>query len=369
MGTGTAECLTRRALNRAILERQMLLRRAALSATDAIERLAGIQSQVPLSPYVGLWSRLEGFRHDELGRLLVERKAVRLALMRSTIHLVTVRDCLSFRAAIQPVLERSLKETRGRRLVGVDLMAVAAAGRKLVEERPRTIGEIAQRLGERWPGHDSEALAQAVRALVPLVQIPPRGVWGASMQATLTSAESWLGKPLAKPSVQDMVLRYLAAFGPAGVRDAQVWSGLKGLGDLVESLRPRLDVFQAEDSTELFDLPGAPRPDPDTPAPPRFLPEYDNLLLSHADRTRIIADEHRAAVSRANGMKPTVLVDGMVHGTWRIDRAGAAANLVIESFGRITRADRAALGEEGSRLLAFVAGDAGRHDVRFSTRK
>lgn len=349
----------------------MLLRREAVAAADAIEGLVGIQSQVPTSPYVALWSRLEGFRHEELGQLLVGRQAVRIALMRSTIHLVTARDCLAFRPVIQPVLERALTGTYGRRLAGLNMKALAAAGRALMEERPRTPGQLTALLQERFPGRDPRALANAVRALVAMVQIPPRGVWGASMQATHTSAESWLGKPLARKTAPDaLVLRYLAAFGPASVRDVQVWSGLTSLRELMERLRPRLLTFRDANGTELFDLPGAPRPDPDTPAPPRFLAEYDNMLLSYADRSRIIADRHRPFIVTENGIRPTVLVDGLARATWKMERGREATTLVIEPFGPISRPDRAALTEEGNRLLEFAAGDAERRAVRFlSPRK
>jgi len=353
-----------RALNRALLERQFLLRRAKLPALEAVERLVGLQAQSPGAPYVGLWSRLEGFRFEDLAGLISRREVVRVVLMRSTIHLVTGDDCLALRPVVQPVLDRGLKGTFGRRLQGVDLDQVAAAGRVLVEERPRTFAELGPLLRERWPDHDPDALAMAVRTGVPLVQVPPRGLWGASGQATHTSAEAWLDRPASTDSRSDaMILRYLGAFGPATVRDVQVWSGLTGLRAAVERLRPGLLAFRDERGAELFDLPDAPRPDPDTPAPPRFLPEYDNLLLSHDDRTRVIADPHRPLVF----MKGAVLVDGFVRGTWKIDRQKGAASLVVEPFAPLSKRDRAALADEGARLLAVAADGARAHDVRFSS--
>ena len=289
--SGPGSVLGPRALNRALLERQFLLRRAKLPAFQVVERLVGLQAQSPGAPYVGLWSRLDGFRFDELAGLISRREVVRVVLMRSTIHLVTGDDCLALRPVMQTVLDRSLKGTFGRRLQGVEIDQVAAAGRVLVEEWPRTFAELGPLLRERWPDHDPEALAMAVRTGVPLVQVPPRGLWGASGQATHTSVEAWLGRPASSDSRPDkMILRYLGAFGPATVKDVQVWSGLTGLRAAVERLRPGLLSFRDERGAELFDLPDAPRPDPDTPAPPRFLPEYDNLLLSHDDRTRVIAD-------------------------------------------------------------------------------
>jgi len=367
-GNGSGAVLGRRALNRALLARQLLLRRAQLPAFDAIKRLVGLQAQAPNPPYAGLWTRLDGFHPDELSRLITERRTVRIALMRGTIHLVTARDCLTLRPVLQPVLDRGLNAIFGARIAGVDTTALVAAGRALAEERPRTYAELGALLRERWPDHDAAALANAVRALAPLVQIPPRGLWGASGPAAHTTVESWLGRPLdADPSPDAMVMRYLAAFGPATVKDIQTWSGLTGLRAVTERLRPRLHVFRDEQGAELFDLPDAPRPDPDTPAPPRFLPDYDNALLSHADRTRIMDDKHRTLVFTKNGIiRATVLVDGFVRGTWKITRRRAAATLIITPFTSLLPRDRAALAEEGTRLLAFAAADAGARDVQFA---
>jgi hypothetical protein len=279
--------------------------------------------------------------------------------MRNTVHLVSARDCLKLRPLVQPVIDRGLYANRANRegLEGVDVGALSDAGRALLEERPRTAKELGVLLEERWPGRDPASLARAVRHLLPLVQVPPRGVWGMGGQATHTTAEAWLGRPLdPDPSPEEMVVRYLGAFGPAGVKDAQTWSGLTRLGEVVDRLRPRLGTFRDERGMELFDLPDAPRPDPDTPAPPRFLPEFDNLILSHADRARVIADDYRREISSRNGMVPaTFLVDGFVRGTWKTQRTRKKATLVIEPFDALSENDRAALAEEGGRLLRFMA--------------
>jgi hypothetical protein len=360
--------LGRRALNRALLARQHLLRRVEMPAANMIKHLVGIQAQAPYAPYVGLWTRLERFQPAELAQLLTERLAVRIVLMRSTIHLVTAGDCLGLRALAQPVLERGLKGTYGKRLAGLDLQEIAAAGRTLVEQQPRTFADLGALLLERWPGRDPLALSNVVRAFVPLVQIPPRGVWGAGGLAIHTSAEAWLGRPLeAAPAPDAMILRYLAAFGPASVQDIQTWSGLTRLREATERLRPQLLSFRDEQGRELFDLPDAPRPDPGTPAPPRFLPEYDNLLLSHADRSRLGSDEHRQRAMVVNGVIPgSVMLDGFFCGQWTIRRQRGAATLLIEAFEPLAQPDRDALAEEGGRLLAFAAADAETHDIRFT---
>ncbi len=364
--------MTLRELNRATLERQLLLCRQKLPAVEAIEHLVGLQAQAPNPPYIGLWTRLEGLHPDELARLIIDRRAVRIALMRNTIHLVTARDCLALRPLVQSVIDRDLYANRTHRasIEGMDIQALVAAGRTLLEERPRTAKELGVLLKERWPERDATSLARAIRHLVPLVQVPPRGVWGKSGQAAHTTAEAWLGRPLdPDPSLDEMIVRYLGAFGPATVKDVQTWSGLTRLGEVTERLRSRLRTFRDEQGKELFDLPDAPRPCSDTPSPPRFLPEFDNLILSHADRTRVIADNHRKVIASKNGMVPaTVLVDGFVRGTWKTERARGKVTLMIEPFEPLAEEDRAALAAEGERLVRFVAKPEGAEafEVRFA---
>lgn len=370
------DVLTLRALNRALLARQMLLRPAPLPAAPAraragavigmVEHLAGLQAQAPFPPYYGLWSRLAGFQPADLAGLLESRRVVRIALMRATIHLVSASDCLTFRPLIQPVLDRALPAIFGARLAGLDTGALAAAGRALVDAAPRTFRELGGLLAPDWPGHAPAALAQGVRALVPLVQVPPRAIWGAAGQARHTSAEYWLGRPLdPSPSPGALVTRYLAAFGPAAVADVQAWSGLTRLGEVVDRLRPGLRTFRDERGRELFDLPDAARPAPGTPAPVRLVAEFDNLVLSHADRTRVVSDEHRQRLYTRNGIFPgTVLVDGFVTGAWRITRSRGAAALTVEMFGPVAAPDRDAITAEAERLLGFAAPGDG-HEIRF----
>jgi Winged helix DNA-binding domain len=359
----TDRVLSQRALNRALLARQHLLHRRKASAAEEIEHLVGMQAQVPNSPYVGLWTRIDGFQPSELADLISKRRAVRLGLMRNTIHLVTARDCLALYPLFQGVLERTLKTSHfGRNLVGVDMSAVVAQAGALMEEKPRTFSQLGTLMQRTWPDRDPTSLAYAIRHLVPIVQVPPRGIWGKSAQPTWTSAEFWLARPLTtKPSIDKLIVRYLAAFGPASVADVSAWSGLTGLRDALERLRPKLRTFRDERGRELFDVPDGPLPDPDTPAPPRFLPEYDNLLIGHNDRTRVIDHAYRYVIFTG-----TLLVDGFVQATWTIKRGRDAATLTIEPLRRLTKADRLAVAEEGERLLNFVAGESATHDVRIT---
>jgi Winged helix DNA-binding domain len=370
----TTDVLTLRALNRALLARQMLLRRSPLppgagragAVIETVEHLAGLQAQAPFPPYYGLWSRLAGFRPDDLAELLVNRQVVRIALMRSTIHLVSARDCLTLRPLIQPALDRSLPAIFGRKFAGLDTGALAAAGRVLVDAGPKTFGELGELLAADWPGHAPAALAQGIRALVPLIQVPPRAVWGAAGLPRHTSAQAWLGCSLdASPPPELLVTRYLAAFGPATVADVQAWSGLTRLGEVVERLRPRLRAFRDERGRELLDLPDAPRPDAGTPAPVRLVAEFDNLILSHADRTRVVSDGNRQRLYTRNGIFPgTVVVDGFVAGAWRITRSRRSAVLTAEMFGPVAPRDRDAIIAEAQRLLGFAAPGDG-HEIRF----
>jgi hypothetical protein len=346
----------------------MLLRRQRLPVPEVVERLVGMQAQVPGDPYVALWARLERFEPVDLSRLISEREAVRLPLLRTTLHLVTARDCLSMRPLIQPVLERGFRTGSPfwRQLTGVDLDALLAAGREIVEERPRSTAALAKLLHERWPDRDPASLSYAVRYLVPVVQVPPRGLWGGRGQATWTTVEAWLGRPLsADGSLDDLLLRYLAAFGPASVTDVRTWSWLTDVREVVERLRPRLRVFRDERGRELFDLPDAPRPDPDTPAPVRFLPQYDNLLLSHDDRSRVILDEHRRRLLvDTNATFGSVLVDGFVAATWKTVPDGATKSLRIHSLEPLTKADATAVSDEAARLLDFLHPGAANVELR-----
>lgn len=356
------DVLAPRSLNRATLERQLLLRRASLPALTAVGQLVGLQAQVPLNPYVGLWARLGGFQPEELAKLLVDRKVVRIVAMRSTLHLLTADDALLLRPLSQPVLDREMARhpDHGARLRRSDLDAAMSTAGALLAERPRTGGELRAALRDRFPDDDPAALAFACRIRLALVQVPPRGVWGRGGAVVNTTAEAWLGRPLVRdPPVADVVLRYLAASGPASPADATTWSGLTGMAEVFDRLRPGLRTFRDQSGRELFDQPDAPRPDPDTPAPPRFLPEYDNVLLSHADRSRFGPDEERRRLwPPAQPYQGSVLCDGSLAGTWWIehDRATARAVLTIRHLARLGPMATEAVATEGRELVRFLHG-------------
>jgi len=362
--------LSSRALNRASLERQMLLQRSTMSVVEALERLAGMQAQTPHTAYVGLWGRLEGFRPEQLSDLIEDRSVVRMALMRGTIHMVTARDAWGLRPLVQPVLDRVQKGQFAKRLVGVDMDALVAMGRAFVDGRPRTFKELGDHLLTRWPDRDRLALEQSIRTVVPLVQVPPRGLWGRSGPIAHTSIEAWLGAPPAeRPTIDAIVLRYLGAFGPASVMDAQAWCGLTRLREVFDRLRPGLAIFRDETGRELFDLPDAPRPDPDTPAPPRFLYDYENLLLSYADRSRAISPAIvRGFSNDSQESLSTFTLDGVVAGLWAIERERRTATLAITPIARLSKGDAAALTDEGLGLLRFAAAEASDHHVRIAAR-
>lgn len=348
--------LSLRALNRATLARQALLERARLEPQELIECLGGLQAQAPNPPYVALWARLASFQREELTRLLEQKRVVRSALMRGTLHLATAQDYLAFRPLIQPVLTRGHKGAWGKFLQGLDPMEVATAGCTLLAEMPLTSNDLGKRLQKQWPEYDPKALAQAVRNFGSLIHVPPAGTWGAHPNPRLTPAAIWLGKTRTpEGSLEALALRYLSAFGPASAKDLGTWCGLTGLSPVLEALRPQLQSFRDESGRELFDLPDASRPDPETPAPPRLLSEFDNLLLSYADGSRILAPEHRRAVMTVNGLvSATILVDGFVCGTWNLERGKGRALVRVSPFAALRKTDRAALEAEGQRFLAFA---------------
>lgn len=353
-------------LNRALLARQLLLKRADLSAIDALRRLAGMQAQSPYAPYYGLWTRLENFEPSNLAGSIERREAVRIALMRSTVHLVASEDALAWRPLVQPVLERMHKSVYGRHLDGIDRTELVDKGRAQLDAEPMTFDQLGKRLLESWPGRNPAALAMELRTHAALVQVPPRGIWGKGGVAAHATVEHWLVRSVDKePNLAAMIQRYLAAFGPASVLDVQTWSGLTRLASTLDAMRHELAVFVDDNGRELFDLPEAPRPPGATPAPIRYLAEYDNTILSYADTTRIVSVEHRKRLMTNNGIvHGTFLVDGFVRGSWKIKREKGRATLVVTPFAPLSSDDRKALEAEGARLLQFAAAGQS-HECRF----
>ncbi len=371
--------LTTRELNRATLARQMLLVREATPVAKALTHVAGLQAQAVIPPFVGLWTRLDGFRRDQLTKPIERGRVVRATMMRHTLHLTTVADYVALRPAIQPALARSFTGTARRRIEGLDLEPILRAARKRLKKGPATFAELRELVSKLAPERDPNVLAYAVRTYLTLVQVPAGGRWGYSSTAPYALAEDFLEQPVPDSSEpRELILRYLAAFGPATVGDVQCWSGLTGLSGAVEELKdpkkePKkaakagLRVFRDERGAELLDVPGATLPPGDAPAPPRFLPEYDNVLLAYADRARVIPDAYRRAVFLTAGrVRATFLIDGLVAGTWKVEREKDAARLLIEPFGRLAKKDRDALTSEGESLIALLEEGTRATSVRFA---
>ena len=352
--------LDTRTLNRTLLARQGLLRREPRPVLETIEHLVGMQSQVPGDPFVALWSRLEAFDPAELDALMLERSAVRTGLMRTTLHLVAADDAVAFAPLFAGVLERAFRAQRRFReaIDGLDLDELLSVGIDALEEQPRTSAELARLFGERWPDRDPNALAWAIRYFVPIAQVTPRGLWGRKMQPTMTTLAAWLSREVptaVEPGVaENTVMRYLRAFGPASVSDIRTWSWLTGLRAVVDPIRPQLRSYRDERGRELLDAPDAPIADPDEEAPVRFLPEYDNLLLSHEDRSRMAGPWY--AESRYS--RGSILVDGFVTAGWHVERAKGTATLLVDLFTELAPSVRDAIEAEGTALMRFIAADA-----------
>ncbi|MFJ6853751.1 winged helix DNA-binding domain-containing protein [Streptomyces sp. NPDC091271] len=345
-----------RALNRATLARQYLLERATTPVREAVAHLAGLQAQEPQEPFTGLWTRLRAFTPDRLDQALTERHVVRTHLMRRTVHLVTDDDALAWRSRHDAMLLQRVRGTYRLELAGVDPGEVAAAGRAVMADgRPRTMAELVQALQDRWPGPPRRALGElVVAALVPMAQLPPRGLWKTTAGVRNLPLAAWLGRDPAPlpddaddPVGQRLVRRYLAAYGPAATADIRSWSGLAGLPAAVKALRDELITFRDERGRLLLDLPDAPRPAPDTPAPVRFLPAFDNAILGYSDRSRIIDD---ADLGLSVAGERAVLVDGRVAATWTTH----GRRLGITPLRPLSPQEREAVEEEGHGLAAFL---------------
>ena len=285
--------------------------------------------------------------------------------MRSTLHLVTAEDYRLFRLALQPALTRAYRGFNGPLVAGLDLDPLIDVARERMAAGPVSNAELRELVAAREPERNPTALMYGLRSHLPMIQEPTGGRWGHGGASAYALAEERLVPR--EEALPHLVRRYLAAFGPASVADAQAWAGMTGLRGTFESLRPELCTFRDEKGVDLFDLPDAPRPPANTPAPVRFVPEYDNLVLGHADRARVLPHAGRKRVLLSAGrVRATVLVDGLVAATWRTERAGKTARLLVEPFGPVDAAAWAEVEAEGERLVGFLEPEAASFEVRIA---
>lgn len=360
--------LNQAVLNRTFLQRQLLLDRQTMAIPTAMERLVGLQSQVPNPPYIGLWTRLAKFQRQHLTELIQQQQIVRGGMMRSTLHLMTAQDYLQLRLTIQPALVKGLRSFFGKGSKTFEVNSIVKAARAYLEKTTATTGEQREFLLTIAPQGDSDAMAYAIRAYLPLIQVPPRGIWGSGSIIPYTLADVALGQPLAPENLRYLFFRYLAAFGPASIMDFQAWAGMTNLKGEIENFRNELRVYQTEDGKDLFDLPELTLVPEETPPPVRFIPEYDNLVLAHANRTRIIPLEaYRPKIFlSAARVRSTFLIDGFVRGVWKVEKNKQRATLIIEPFIDLSDLQQTMLAEEGAQLLRFIEPDAESYEIRFS---
>jgi hypothetical protein len=366
-GAPAGSVLSGRALGRATLARQYLLERSDLGALAMIEHLVGMQAQAPYPPYTGLWSRIREFRHEQLAGLLLDRSVTRILLQRGTVHLVSAADCHLLRPVVQPVIERMYVTAKEMAAAG-DPKLIARHTHELMAGTTMTPVELGAALADRIPGGAPRSLSNIARALVPMVQTPPRAVWGAGGTTRYALSDEWLGTPASRglqrvptQAVQDVIRRYLGAFGPATVADVQAWCGLTKLQEITDQM-PDLLTFRTEGGRDLLDVPGAALPGADAPAPVRYLPEFDNVVLSHTDRSRLIDNAHRPVIFSRNGLvAATFLIDGRVGGTWRCD-AGVVS---VTSFAPLSAEHAQELAREGIALGRFLSDPGTDVSVRF----
>jgi hypothetical protein len=346
--------LTLRELNRATLARQLLLERRRMSVPKAIEQLAGLQAQWPPSPYVALWSRLEGFERERLTRALLRRQVVKATAMRITLHLLSAGDYILFAGALKAPWVAQLTRRMERMGVDVDVPALAEQALALMADGPRSRSEVLDVFGST--GEQPWFIWTLVQAELGLVRTPDSAIWRRTVgPVSYVPAQAWLGRtPDTEPrALVHLVRRYLAAFGPASRADLAQWSGLpiSALAPALDTLEP-LRRFRDEGGRELLDLPRLPLPGADVRAPVRFLPQWDSSLLAYDVRERILPKAYRKTVIQRNGdVQPTFLVDGFVAGTWR----ERSRRVELEPFEPLPRAARRDVEAEAKRLEAFLA--------------
>jgi hypothetical protein len=351
--------VTLRQLNRTLLRRQLLDERADLTPTTATARVLALQAQEPNWVFAGLWSRLARFERDDLEAAVEQRELVRGPLLRGTQHLTTADDYAWLRPTIQPVLSRLARSTYyTAQTHGIDPGDLVAAARDALGDGLVRRRDLAATLVARWPDRRGAVLAAAVEALMPVVHGPETSAWGSwwsRRSIAVSDAQAWLDRPMSPPDLPALVRRYLAAFGPAGVMDLQTFTGLTRLRPAVDAMRDELRVLHGPGGAELLDLPDAEILDEDAPAPVRFLAAFDNAVLGHRDRTRILPEPHRTSVMPGYSMvHATVLVDGFVAARWTIEHG----TLLVHPLEPLPDPD--AVLAEGTRMAAFLDLDADR---------
>ena len=326
-----------------------------MDPVDVVRHLVGMQAQEPIDPYVGLWSRIADFEPLTLSDAIEDRRLVRMGSFRTTLHLLTTEDALAIGPLTAGVHRRTFGNTPfAKNLVGLDEAAVLAAAREALQASPMSPGDLGRHLATRWPERDPASLAYLARYSMSLVQVPPRGLWRRTSRTVNTTLEAWTGRVPVATTVDDLVLRYLRAFGPASAADIRTWSWFTGVREVVDRLRPGLRAFRDEAGRELLDVPDGEFASADVPAPVRFLPQYDNVFLSHDDRSRINGE---LAWGIDFGWKGPILVDGGITGAWRVRRSGKAASMTIELARPLGPEERRDLEAEGERLATFLDPD------------
>ncbi|CAN5838623.1 winged helix DNA-binding domain-containing protein [soil metagenome] len=342
------ETLTDRDLNRALLARQMLLERQPLAPVEALRRLVGVQAQLPRTPFLGLWSRLAGFKPESLREAIEAREVVRATAMRSTLYLMTAADFLAFRGSLRT--GETIALPGGTKTTVSDLEPVLALARAHFAE-PREFETLREAL-EKAGYSDVRVMAYAARQLLPLVQAASDTPYGFSPGGEFVLAKAYLDKEIAAdPSPADLLRRYLAAWGPAMPADFSGWSGLKGVAALFEEIAGELVTFRDERKKRLYDLQDAPRPGGDIPAPPRFVPDFDAVTQGHQDRARIVPAAHAPKIASKNLQVPQMLlVDGFVAGTWKLEAKRKVATVTVTAFEKFSVKDRKAVEAEAIAL-------------------
>ncbi len=357
----TPRKLTTRELNRATLARQGLLARQAVTPAAMIEHLVGIHAQIPNSPYIGLWTRLQPFERDDLAGLIEGREVVKAAMMRGTLHLFTAEDYRRVRGTIQFSLDQSFATiTKGRG--AFDVAAIVAEARQFIGDEPRTFAEITSHFEALMPDTDIGAIRHTIRTQIPLVQVANGSTWSYPGNPKFALAEQWLKRPipLGEANLRELFTRYLRAFGPAMLADMQQWSAMTKLKEVIAPFKADLVTYKDEAGKEYLDVPDMPLPDGETPAPVRFLPELDNLLVCHPARIGVVSAAYRARIYPKNGrLAATIMTDGLVRGVWRIEKTKKAVKLMIEPFEAISPDEQHALHVEGERLIRFIGATEG----------